>query len=62
MNVSWARQYPIKILPFNLFRLVIVMSHFFLESLGNKENILFNKIFTKGLFSYVKPCKSSSFL
>ena len=55
MNVSCPRQYPIKILPFNLFVLVIVMSHFFLESLVNKENILFNKIFTKGLFFYVKP-------
>ena len=55
MNVSCPRQYPIKVLPFNLFGLVIVMSHFFLESLVKKENILFNKIFTKGLFSYVKP-------
>ena len=55
MNVSCPRQYPIKLLPFNLFGLVIFMSHCFLESLVNKENILFRKIFTKVLFSYVKP-------
>ena len=55
MNVSSPRQYPIKILPSNLFGLVIVMSHFLLESLVNKENILFKKIFAKSFFSYVKP-------
>ena len=55
MNVSCLRQYPINILHFSLFGLVIVMSHFFLETLVNMGNILFNKIFTKGLFSYVKP-------
>ena len=56
MNVSCLRQYPIKILPFQLFGLIIVMSDFFLEKqhLVNNENILFNKIFIKDLFSYVK--------
>ena len=54
INVSWSRQYPINILPFNLFGLIIVTSDFFLESLVNNENILFNKIFIKGFFSYVK--------
>ena len=57
INVSCSRQQPIIILPFNLFGLIIAMSDFFLENqhLVNNENILFNRVFIKSLFSYFKP-------
>ena len=57
INVSSLRQYPIIILPFNLFGLIIAVSDFFLEKqhLVNNENILFNRVFIKSLFPYVKP-------